>query len=522
MIRGLSRSPIVAVALTLILLVMVSGKAYSASPQAKIHLGGTLTAARAADAILWDPANVNENDSLWAEQQVEGTLIKVTPNGKSFEPYIADKWMITKSGRVFTFDINPKAKFCNGTPITAADVLYSLKRESAKNAVVSWQYPGLKTITAPNGHTVVLTLSSPSGVFISYMTLWGTAIVSKAYAQKVGAKGLADKPMGSGPFCLVRWQKGQEIDLKRNPYYWLKDSQGNRLPYLDAIHWKIIQDDNARVLALESGQVQVITPVPPAQFNQLSSVAHIKTGSSPLLGTSLLYLNVRKGPLSDVHVRQAMNYAVDRTAIIKSVLFGHGTPAMSPYDLANWSTGKYGYTYNLTKAKQLMAKSKYPKGFTTSVNYASGDTLAAEALVIVKAELAKIGITLNIKPLEAGALNAAEVAGKFDSWYNLGTGDIYDPAENLHFEMLPPSAGGNAGYTGWSNSTVTRLVQEAERTTNVQARIKDYHTIERIYMQTGPNLWLYNPQNLWATRDTVHGFQEFKTGKQDFEHTWIQ
>ena len=107
-------------------------------------------------------------------------------------------------------------------------------------------------------------------------------------------------------------------------------------------------------------------------------------------------------------------------------------------------------------------------------------------------------------------------------WYNLGTGDIYDPAENLHFEMLPPSVGGNAGYTGWSNSTLTRLVLAAERTTNVPQRIKDYHTIERIFMQTGPGLWLFNPRNLWATRDTVHGFSEFNTAKQDYEHTWIQ
>jgi peptide/nickel transport system substrate-binding protein len=522
MTRGFSRSLVVAMALALTLSGVLSSRANSAASHAKIHLGGTLTAARAADVILWDPANVNENDSLWAEQQVQGTLIKVTSNGKSFEPYIANKWSITQGGRVFTFNINPKAKFCNGKSITAADVVYSLKRESAANAVVSWQFPGLKTITSPNSHTVVLKLSSPSGAFISYLTLWGAAIVSKAYAQKVGPKGLADRPLGSGPFCLTRWQKGQEIDLKRNPYYWLKDNRGNRLPYLDAIHWKIIQDDNARVLALESGQVQVITPVPPAQFTQLSSVSHIVTGHSDLLGTSRLYINVRKAPLSDVNVRQAMNYAIDRTAIIRSVLFGHGTPANSPYDLANWSTGAYGYTFNLTKAKQLMAKSKYSKGFTTSVNYPSGDTLAAQTMVIVKAQLAKIGITLNIKPLEAGALNAAEVAGKFDMWYNLGTGDIYDPAENLHFEMLPPSADGNAGYTGWSNSTVTRLVQLAERTMNVKQRIKYYRTIERIYMQTGPTLWLFNPQNLWATRDNIHGFQEFKIGKQDFEHTWIQ
>jgi peptide/nickel transport system substrate-binding protein len=497
-----------------------SGTVHSAPLQVTPHLGGTLTAARAADVILWDPANINENDSLWAAQQVEGTLIKVTPDGKGFLPYIAKSWSITNGGRTFTFKIDPNAKFCDGASITSADVLYSLKRASDKNAVVAWQYPGLQSIRAPNASTIVLHLSLPSGAFISYMTLWGTAITSKKYALKVGAKALADKPLGSGPFCLTKWQKGQEIDLKRNPYYWLKDSQGRRLPYLDAIKWKIIQDDNARVLALQSGQVDVITPVPPAQFNQLTSVANVTTGHSFLLGTSVLYLNVRKGPLSDVKVRQAMNYAVDKNAIVRSVLFGHGEPATSPYDLANWTSGKWGYGYDPAKAKALMKQTKYAAGFTTSVDYASGDTLAAQSLVIVKAQLATIGITLNIKPLEAGTLNAAEVAGKFDMWFSLGTGDIFDPAENLHFEMVPPSAGGNAGYTGWSNPTVTRLVLAAEQTTNVQQRIKDYNIIERIYMQTGPGLWLFDPQNLWATRSNVHGFQMFKTAKQDFEHAW--
>src|SRR6185437_9835768 len=103
-------------------------------------------------------------------------------------------------------------------------------------------------------NTVVLQLKTPSPAYLSYTTLWGSAITSRAYGQKVGAAGLADKPLGSGPFCLSKWQKGQEIDLARNPYYWLKDAQGNRLPYLDAIQWKIIPDDNARVLALESNQ----------------------------------------------------------------------------------------------------------------------------------------------------------------------------------------------------------------------------------------------------------------------------
>src|SRR5690349_19554902 len=93
-----------------------SGTVHSAPSHATPHVGGTLIAARAADAILWDPANINENDSLWAAQQVEGTLIKASPNGKGFQPYIAKSWSISNGGRTFTFRLNPNAKFCNGTP----------------------------------------------------------------------------------------------------------------------------------------------------------------------------------------------------------------------------------------------------------------------------------------------------------------------------------------------------------------------------------------------------------------------
>jgi peptide/nickel transport system substrate-binding protein len=197
--------------------------------------GGTLIAARAADAVLWDPAHINENDSLWAAFQTNANLILASPSGKGFQPYVARRWKVSKGGRVFTFQLFPNARFCDGSPITSSDVVFSFKRASKPKAIVSWQYPKGMKITARGRHTVVITLPSPNASFLSYLTLWGTAIVSQKYANKVGDKGLARKPLGSGPFCLARWQRGTEIDLKRNPYFWLKDKQGNKLPYLDGV-----------------------------------------------------------------------------------------------------------------------------------------------------------------------------------------------------------------------------------------------------------------------------------------------
>src|SRR2546430_15253226 len=97
---------------------------------AQIQPGGTLVAARAADVVLWDPAHINENDSLWAGFQTNANLISATPDGKGFQPYIAKSWKISKGGRVFTFQLFPNAKFCDGSPITANDVVFSFKRAS--------------------------------------------------------------------------------------------------------------------------------------------------------------------------------------------------------------------------------------------------------------------------------------------------------------------------------------------------------------------------------------------------------
>ena len=484
--------------------------------------GGTLIAGALADEVLFDQANTNDNPSIWAQQPIMDNLVRITPDGKGFVPDIAQSWQITDGGRIYTFQLNPQAKFCDGTQITSADVIYSYGRASNKNSGVSWQFPGLVSVTAQGPETVIVKLSQPSPAFLSYVTLWGTAISSKAYGEKVGTAGLTTKPLGSGAFCLASWQKGQETDFTRNPYYWKKDAQGNRLPYLDAIKLKIIPSDNSRILALESGQVEAVPEVPPALFNSLQGVAHVVTGESFLLGASVLVMNTRRPYFADVHIRQAMNYAVDKESIVKAVLFGHGQPSMDPVDLMNWHTPKYGYPFDLAKAQQLMAQSKFPHGFTTSVIIASGDTPTSEAMVIVKADLAKIGVTLNIMPLDSATANNDETSHNFDMWQGLGTGDIFDPSENLPFEMLPTSAGGqDAGYSGWSDPTLTKLVLAAVQEMNVQKRIADYDAIQRIFMQTGPSIELYNPQNLWATRDNVHGFQLYQTARRSFDTTWL-
>jgi peptide/nickel transport system substrate-binding protein len=487
-----------------------------------VKLGGTLKAARAADVVTWDPAHINENDSLWAAFQTNGNLLMASPDGKGFQPYIAKSWKQSADGKTYTFTLNPAAKFCDGTQITSADVAFSFKRASAKDAIVSWQYPVGMHVKTPDPETVVIKLPTPNASFLSYMTLWGTAIVSQAYAQKVGDPGLAAKPLGSGPFCLANWQKGTQITLKRNPHFWLKDAAGNRLPYLDEVDWQIIKDDNARVVALQSGQVDAVTALPPAQFAQLKSSQNIKTGESTALATVSLFASFRNPALADQRVRQALNYATDKQGIIKNVLFGLGKPALSPLFLANYTNESYGYPYDMAKAKQLMAQSKFPHGFSAKVTYTAGDATAQQTLTILKAQWAQLGVKISLAPVEEGVYFNTWSSGKWDMIWVKATNDIYDPAENLHFSMMGKEGGSDSGWTGFEDLALNKLVLEAEREVNQDKRAALYNQIQQTYMAEGPQIYLYHPDNIWATSDKVDGFRIYPTGLHPLMYTHLR
>jgi peptide/nickel transport system substrate-binding protein len=500
-----------------------SGSTSNTSSAGTPVYGGTLDVARSADMTNWDPTQFNDNPSIWGSEMVEANLVRTSPDGKTVEPYIASSWTISDAGKVYTFHLNPLAKFCDGSQVTSADVLYSLNRaEYGKTSQVNWMFPEGIAITAPNAETVVLTLKAPEAPLLDFLSIWGTAIVSKAYVEKVGESGEADKPMGAGPFCVTNWTRGVSATLVKNKYFWIKDSKGRRLPYLNGINMSVIASDTSRVVALESHQVQVSTTVPATEYSELSSYSGVTTGRSSLLGTAVLTMNVRKGCLASVDVRQALDYDINRDALVKAVLFGYGTPSENPLNNAGYSTNAYGYSYNPTKAAALMKASPCPNGFTTSAYYDAGDTEGQKTLTILKAEWATLKVNLQIQAVETATLNTEEAAGQFNMWYGLGTNDIYDPAEDLPFEMLPISEGGEAsGYSGWNNATLDKLVPEAEAEMDPTVRAQQYNTIQKIFMADGPSLFLFTPQNLWAESSNVHGFIEYFTGAQSWAYVWM-
>ena len=481
--------------------------------------GGTLTVARPADISVWDPKFTNDTNTIQAQYQIYATLIQNSSDGRELRPYLAESWELSPDSRIYTFKLRQNAKFCDGSPITSEDVKFSIERAMERDSRVTWQFPASPVVEALDPLTVRITLARPNVAFVSYLTLWGSTVLSKAYTERVGQQEMGQKPLGSGPFCLVRWDRGQVVVLRRNPHYWETER-----PYLDEVQLRVIADENAAVLQLRGGQIDVALSVPHNQFRALSGVPGITVSRVTLYASSSFVPNVRAFPaFKDVNVRRAMLYALDRQAMVDAILFGNGEPVHSPFYGPGllFHTAEFGVPHDLEMAKRLMAQSAFPQGFSFRLVVPSGDDMANQTAVIVTNQLAQIGIRAQVQPTEAGTILQLRASGQFDMFYKLGSNTVIDPAMNIPFDFWSREEGGtDSAFSGYRNEELVRLSKAAEGEQDVARRTALYRDFQRIAMAEVPQLYLFHPSTVYATRNNVQGFAIFPTRVFRFWETW--
>jgi peptide/nickel transport system substrate-binding protein len=284
-------------------------------------MGGTLNMGISFDATNFDPITTQDNMSLWVEMEIFSRLVRVNSVGTDIEGDLAETWDVSDDGTVYTFHLRPNAMFADGSPVTAEDVRYSFERAMGEESLVGWTFEAVKSVEAVDPATVKITLNGPAAPFANDIALWGASVVSKAAAEAAGAD-FTNKPLGSGPFMLESWQKGQQITLKKNPHYWEKDAAGNQLPYLDQVNLIVLTDDNTRMLKLQAGEIDAALDVPYNQIGPLSQNPELTIKATPLYGITGVSLNQKKPEFTDIKIRQAMNYAVDREAMVKTTSSG--------------------------------------------------------------------------------------------------------------------------------------------------------------------------------------------------------
>ena len=487
----------------------------SSNSSGPVH-GGNLIFANPQDAQSFDESTVFDNNSIWILEQITQPLYTVTSDGKGVMPWLATGYTVSADKKTYTLSLRPGVKFSDGKPMTSADVKFSLDETRAASA--GWGYidSAIASVDDPSPLTVVIHLKFPWAPLLADLSLFANGIVPNNYGGKTAAQ-FYQAPIGTGPFKWDYWHKGQAVKLVRNPYYWQKG-----LPYLNSVTWTDVPSDNTRELQIQGGQAQI------DQFPSWSTVSSLKTNPGvamtlfPSTETTYLTFNEQVKPFQDVHVRQAISLALNRSAIISAVLFGNGKPANSlfPPQVPYYDPSTPGYQYNLTAARQQMAQSSVPHGFTTTILIPAGNSDYATISTILQAELKPLGIKVNVQTLDPNTANGDFQSEKYDMSLTLWTMDIPDPDELATFG-LDPKSGAKSFFTSYDNPTVVKDVHAAEVTTTPAVRQSLYNVVQTDAAQDAFMAFLYYSPYPYVTTSNVHGFFVTPLGNYHMQDVWI-
>jgi peptide/nickel transport system substrate-binding protein len=477
---------------------------------AQDEAGGTLVVARPADIFTFDQYNTQDDRSIFTELTIYERLVKLSADGKSVEPELATSWKVSPDGLSADFTLRDGVKFWDGKPMTADDVAFSLTRAVDQAGSWGFLFSPVKSVTATDAKTVRLTMSEPFAPLLPALSTFAASIYQKANFEAKGAAA-GENPMGTGAFMLESWNKGQDVTLVRNPNYWQKGK-----PSLDKVVFKVVGDDNARMLQLASGDVQVATDVPANLVDQATgSGAKLAVVSGSAVG--FVTINEKQKPLDEAAVRCAMSYAIDRDAIAKAVYFGRAVPAKSilPSSTFYYDANTKPISFDLAKAQQLLAGSTVPKGFTFTATVPSGDNATLSTAQIWAASLAKIGITMNIEQIEATTAQDLYNTEKYTMRISGWTNDTPDPDELMGVALdYKPQNGLHSSY---HNEDARKLVTAGRGELDPAKRQVIYSQLQEIVNKDCPFLYIVEQDRIFATAPGLKGFAPNSQGKYAFE-----
>jgi len=468
----------------------------------------TLVIANAVRVDTLDPEANSVNESIWMDQNLYSRLLQPNPTGTGLLPDLATSWNISTDGLTYTFHLR-KAQFSDGSPLTASDVVFSLIR--SRNYKGGWGFllTPVKTITAPNPQTVVITLSQKHAPLLADLAMYAYSIVPKKLVQAQG-KAFFQHPVGSGPFYVTSYKPDSEIDLARNPHFY-----GTK-PKISKVQVMIVPNDNARVLMLQSKKADIIENPPGNLTSQINKTPGLHVDLFPSTRVDFIQLDQHFAPFKKLAVRQALNYAIDRKTLVKLAYQGNAIPGSSfmPYKMQFWNSSITPYPYDPAKAKGLLASAGYPHGFKTFLITVSGDVAGQAEAVVVKSELAKVGITVAIQSYELLTAYSKEDGGHSQMGERYWTNDIIDPDEVATFGA-DCKGGANAFNSYWCSSLATKLVNQARLELNSSHRQAAYNQIQQIIYQQSPFIVVdYSPYR-YGVGGWVKGFHVTPLGNYD-------
>ncbi len=514
--------------------------------------GGTLTSSLRSEPRSFNRIMARDTPTDLYANLAGGKLVRVNRASQEVEPSIAQSWTTSADNKTFTLTLRDDVRWSDGTPFTSADVLFTfdaIYSSTPESAIASSLKIGGKplTVTAPDAETVVVTLPSTFGPGIAILDNVHLAAKHKyedlfkagKFAEAMSAATPAADIVSVGPFKLSSYVSGQRLVFDRNPHYWKKDVAGVQLPYLDQVIFEIVPDQNAELVRLQSGQLDTLQQQVRLEdlatlrpLEQQGKLRLIEAGVN--VDPDVFFLNLRpqywaKDPrrewIARKEFRQAISHAIDREMYANTVYLGAGVPIWGPITPGNkvwFSPNVPRYAFSQDKAKEILASIglsnrdsdewlEDAKGTEAAFNVIAyrGNTSVEKGAQILRDELKKIGIRVDVVLLEQGALVQSMLKGEFESIFFLIGSTSLDPAMNADLWLSSGTAHvwnmpQQTPATEWEKQ-IDDLMAVVMTNVDQAERKKAFDAVQKVFAENVPAIYFVAPRLYVATSARVGG-----------------
>ncbi|RSK29323.1 glutathione ABC transporter substrate-binding protein [Bacillus sp. HMF5848] len=466
-----------------------------------------LTVGLEAEPTSLDPFNATDGNSANIQQTIYEGLLRFDPD-MNLEFLLATGYEYNEDATAITFTLRQGVTFHDGSTFNAEVVKANLDfvRNDENGLARSSFFSFIDEVIIEDENTVTIRSAEPNSAMASYMAHVSATFKSiNEITKKVEDSdyNLDRNAIGTGPYKFLEWKDGQYVKVVPNDNYWNAD----QLPKLKDITFIPVQEASTRVNMLKTGELDVISKLPTLNAEELSQAEGIDVFTGPSLNVFYVGISLKHEKYQDVRVRQAMNYAIDKNALISQVVDGYGTIADSAI-----APGVYGYksqqayTYDLDKAKQLMEEAGYENGFEATL-WTRNETSFVAVAENIAIQLEKIGVKVKVEPYESGTLFDMLDNNKGTDLYigrwSPGTGEAdWGLRPNFASDRVPPNYN-NSGF--YVNEQVDTLLNSAIQTSDQNEALAHYAEVQEIVYEEAPWLFLFVPDNVVAKRSNVSG-----------------
>ncbi|MED2974435.1 ABC transporter substrate-binding protein [Fictibacillus sp. B-59209] len=466
-----------------------------------------LTIATTADQGTIDPAVTMDNSAWKLTYPAYERLVEYDGASTKVKPGLAKEWKVSKDGKTWTFTLNEGHKFADGTPVDAQAVQKSFERLKKIAKGPSEVYSLVSEIKAENPATITFKLKENFPPFLSTLAAnYGSIVNPKVMEHEQngdsGQNYLATTTMGSGPYKLAKWKKGEYVRLDQNKY-------AAKKPAFKKVYFKIVADPSAQRLQLEKGEIDVAEGIPVDQVNSVKKMKNAKLLQEPSLLVEYVYVNSSKGnkALQNKKVRQALNYAIDYNKLIDAVQQGYGTQMRGPIPKGLWGHDDQAqqYKYDKAKAKSLL-KEAGVSNLSLDLLYSDNKTWWETEALTIQSNLKDIGVKVNLKKVAYATSREMIDKGDFDLALGMWSPDFGDPYAfmNYWFDSKNFGLAGNRAF--YKSDAVDQKLRKAATLNDEKKREALYQEAQNMVIDDAPYILLYQKDFLLPMNKNVKGF----------------